>query len=171
MDLNAHIRTFPDFPKPGILFYDISTLLKDRDVWRATIDRLHDTVAPHQPDMLAAIESRGFMVAAPLAYAMGLGFTMVRKAGKLPGPTVSHRYGLEYGEDEIEIQADALDGARRVVVIDDLLATGGTSAAAVTLLRKVGAEVVGAAYIIELAFLNGRERLDVPTSALLSYDA
>jgi adenine phosphoribosyltransferase len=169
MDLRNFIRDVPDFPKPGILFRDISPLLAHHDAWRATVDRLAELVRPHKPDLLAGIESRGFLVTAPLALAMGCGFMMVRKKGKLPGATIPHTYDLEYGSDTIEIQADFLEKGQRVVVLDDVLATGGTLGAAVTLLRKAGADVRGAACLIELTFLNGRKRLDVPFDALISY--
>lgn len=171
MDLKQHIRGIPDFPKPGILFYDISTILAHPEAWRTTIDRLAEAVRPHRPDMLAGIESRGFLVGAPLALALGIGFTMVRKAGKLPGETVPYSYDLEYGSDTIEIQADAVRPGQRVALIDDLLATGGTMAAAVELFRRVGAEVVGGACIIELTFLDGRSKIDIPVTSLVTYDA
>ena len=170
MDIKAHIRGIPDFPKPGILFYDISTLLADADAWQVTTGRLAKLVAPFKPDILAGIESRGFLVAAPLALKLGCGFVMVRKKGKLPGPTISHEYALEYGTDSIQIQADAVHPGQRVVILDDLLATGGTLNAAAQLFRKVGAEVVGAACIIELTFLNGRKNLDIPVETLVSYE-
>lgn len=170
MDLKDHIRGIPDFPQPGILFYDISTLLADADAWQVTMGRLAKEVSGHQPDVLAGIESRGFLVAAPLALKLGLGFIMVRKKGKLPGPTIEHEYDLEYGSDTIEIQADAVEAGQRVVLLDDLLATGGTLNASAELFRKVGAEVVGAACIIELTFLNGRGNLDIPCSTLVAYD-
>ena len=170
MNIKDHIRGIPDFPKPGILFYDISTLLADADAWQVTMGRLAKEVSRHQPDVLAGIESRGFLVAAPLALKLGMGFIMVRKAGKLPGETISYEYDLEYGTDTVEIQADAVEPGQRVALVDDLLATGGTMAAATTLLRNVGAEVVGAACIIELTFLNGRSKLDIPCSTLVAYD-
>ncbi len=170
MDLKAHIRQVPDFPKPGIQFYDVSTLLANADAWAVTMGRLANAVRAHQPDLLIGIESRGFLVAAPLALKLGCGFAMVRKRGKLPGPTIRHEYDLEYGTDVIEIQKDAITPGQRVVVLDDLLATGGTMAAAITLLREVGADVRGAAFIIELAFLKGREKIDVPVTTLVSYD-
>jgi adenine phosphoribosyltransferase len=169
MDLKAHIRQIPDFPKPGIQFYDISTLLAHADAWQVTMGRLANAVRAQQPDLLVGIESRGFLVAAPLALKLGCGFIMVRKRGKLPGSTVHHEYALEYGTDIIEIQSDAVLPGQRVVVLDDLLATGGTLAASIALLRRMGAEVTGAACIIELAFLNGRGRLDVPVSSVISY--
>lgn len=138
MDLKTHIRGIPDFPKPGILFYDISTLLKHPPAWQATVDRLAELVAPHKPDLLAGIESRGFLVAAPLALKLGCGFIMVRKKGKLPGKTKAFSYKLEYGADTIEVQADAVQPGQRVVVLDDLLATGGTLAASIGLVRDMG---------------------------------
>ena len=170
MDIKDYIRGIPDFPKPGILFYDISTLLSHADAWQVTMGRLAKEVSKHQPDILAGIESRGFLVAAPLALKLGLGFTMVRKQGKLPGPTIPYEYDLEYGTDTIEIQADAVEKGQRVVLLDDLLATGGTMQAAAKLMRQVGANVVGSACIIELSFLEGRDRLDMPCSTLVAYD-
>ena len=171
MDLKQHIRSVPDFPKKGILFYDISTLLAHAKAWHATVERMEKALAPHRPEILVGIESRGFLVAAPLALALGIGFVMVRKRGKLPGATVPYTYALEYGTDTIEIQADAIERGRRVVVLDDLLATGGTMAAAIDLCRQVGGNVVAAACIIELSFLNGRKRLEVPFTSVVAYDA
>ena len=170
IDLKQHIRSIPDFPKPGILFRDISTLLRDADVWQVTLGRLARLVAPSRPDLLAGVESRGFLLAAPLAAKLGCGFMMLRKPGKLPGPVVSLDYALEYGSDSLEIQADAVAPGQRVVVVDDLLATGGTMAASIALLRKVGAEVPAAAVIIELGFLDGSSRVPVPVSSLVRYD-
>jgi adenine phosphoribosyltransferase len=171
MDLKKHIRHVPDFPKPGILFYDISTLLAHAEAWHEALNRLTETLAPYKPDLLVGIESRGFLVAAPLADRLGTGFIMIRKRGKLPGEVIRHSYDLEYGQDVIEIQAEAIKPGQRVVVLDDLLATGGTMAAAVTLLEKVGAEVAAIGCLIELSFLKGRDRLKVPTHTLLSYDS
>lgn len=171
LDLKAHIRSVPDFPKPGILFYDISTLLADAAAWRATVDALAERIAPHKPDLLAGIESRGFLVAAPVALALGTGFIMLRKKGKLPGRTVRHEYALEYGTDTLEIHDDAVKPGGRVAIVDDLLATGGTLAAGVRLLRNVGAEVAMGACIVELTFLGGRARLDVPVETLVAYDS
>jgi adenine phosphoribosyltransferase len=170
MDLKEHIRGIPDFPKPGILFYDISTLLRDADAWQVAMGRMARGVRAYQPDLLAGIESRGFLIAAPLALKLGCGFIMLRKRNKLPGVTVGLNYSLEYGTDRIEIQADAIEPGQRVVVVDDLLATGGTMAAGIALLRRVGAVVPAAAALIELTFLNGRSRLDVPCEALVAYD-
>ncbi|MDP1961095.1 MAG: adenine phosphoribosyltransferase [Reyranella sp.] len=171
IDLKKHIRSIPDFPKPGILFYDISTLLAHAKAWHATIERMADVLRPYKPDVLAGIESRGFLLAAPLALALGTGFVMMRKQGKLPGTTIRHTYALEYGTDTIEIQNDAIKKGARVVLVDDLLATGGTLAAAVTLLEQVGGVVPAAACVIELTFLEGRKRLKVPVETLLKYDS
>lgn len=170
MDLKDHIRGIQDFPKPGILFYDISTLIRNADAWQVAMGRLAKLVRAYHPDILAGVESRGFLLAAPLALKLGCGFVMLRKRGKLPGKTVSYDYELEYGTDRIEIQADAILPGQRVVVVDDLLATGGTMAAGISLLRKVGAEVPAAVALIELSFLKGRDKLDVPFEALVQYD-
>jgi len=170
MDLKQHIRQVPDFPKPGILFYDISTLLGHAGAWREAVRQLEEVVAAFKPDVLAGIESRGFLVAAPLALQLGLGFQMIRKKGKLPGPTISHTYDLEYGTDTIEIQEGAVAPGQRVVIVDDLLATGGTLKASSDLLTEIGATVTGAACIMELTFLKGRSRLDIPFVSLIAYD-
>jgi len=170
MNLKDHIRSVPDFPKPGILFYDISTLLAHPRAWRETVDQLATVVRKFDPQVLAGIESRGFLTAAPLALELGLGFTMIRKKGKLPGKTVPYTYDLEYGTDTIEIQEDAVEPGTRVVILDDLLATGGTLSASVHLLKKMGAEVTGGACIMELTFLNGRDKLDIPFEAIIQYD-
>ncbi len=170
MDLKEYIRGIPDFPKPGILFYDISTLLRDADAWQVAMGRMAKAVRAYQPDLVAGIESRGFLIAAPLALKLGCGFIMLRKRGKLPGETVGLNYALEYGMDRIEVQADAVQQGQRVVVVDDLLATGGTMAAGINLLRELGAIVPAAAALIELTFLHGRGRLDIPCEALVSYD-
>src|SRR5690606_34270 len=169
MELKNHIRGIPDFPKPGILFYDISTLLANAGAWRYTIASLAAALRPHKPDVLAGIESRGFLVAAPVALELGIGFIMVRKKGKLPGPTIPHTYELEYGSDTVEIQQDALHAGQRVVVRDGLLATGGAMAAGIELLRKVGADVAAGACVIELSFLQGRRHIDVPFTSLVTY--
>jgi len=171
MNFKDHIRDIPDFPKPGILFYDVSPLLANGAAWKAAIDALAEEVRPHKPDLLVGIESRGFLVAAPLALTLGIGFIMVRKHGKLPGDKIAHSYDLEYGTDTIEVQADAVKPGQRVVVLDDLLATGGTMAAAISLLRQVGADVRAAAFLVELTFLNGRGRIDVPSVSLMAYDS
>ncbi|MBV8060604.1 MAG: adenine phosphoribosyltransferase [Alphaproteobacteria bacterium] len=170
MDFKKHIRGVPDFPKPGILFYDIGTLLANGPVWRQAVDQMVERVRPLQPEVLIGIESRGFLVAAPLAAALNIGFVMARKKGKLPGKTIPHTYDLEYGSDTIEIQEGMLAPGQRAVICDDLLATGGTCAAAIHLARKIGADVIHAAFVIELAFLNGRSKLGVPCTSLISYD-
>ena len=171
MDFKEHIRAIPDFPKPGILFYDISTLLAHPQAWRATVEQLAAAIRPHRPDLLVGIESRGFLVAAPLAYAIGSGFAMVRKKGKLPGKTVRFSYDLEYGTDTIEMQEDAISPGQRVIVVDDLIATGGTMQAAIALVQRQGGTVAAAACIIELAFLDGRRRLNVPLTSMVVYDS
>jgi adenine phosphoribosyltransferase len=171
MDLKKHIRAIPDFPKPGILFYDISTLLAHPQAWRATVETLAEAIRPHRPDLLVGIESRGFLVAAPLAYAIGCGFAMVRKKGKLPGATARYSYDLEYGSDTIEIQEDAISSGQRVIIVDDLLATGGTMEAAIALVQRQGGTVTAAACIIELAFLDGRRRISVPLTSMVVYDS
>src|SRR6201988_1261691 len=171
MDLKQHIRSIPDFPKPGILFYDISTLLAHPEAWKTTVHRLADALRPHHPHFLIGIESRGFLVSGPLACELGRGFAMVRKQGKLPGRTVRFTYDLEYGTDTIEIQEDAITPGQRVVVLDDLLATGGTMQAAIDLVRQRGGIVTAAACIIELGFLNGRSRIDVPFTSMVVYDS
>ena len=170
IDLKRYIRNIPDFPKPGILFYDISTLMREPDAWQIAMGRLARQIAPWEPDMLAAVESRGFLTAAPLADRLGCGMLMLRKPGKLPGATISHTYDLEYGSDTLQIQADAIKPGQRVVVMDDLLATGGTLSASVTLLQKAGANVVGASVLVELTGLGGRAKVDAPVKTLLSYD-
>jgi adenine phosphoribosyltransferase len=171
MDFKSHIRAIPNFPKPGIRFYDISTLLAHPQAWRAAVEQLAAAIRPHRPDLLVGIESRGFLVAAPLAYAIGSGFAMVRKQGKLPGKTVRFSYDLEYGTDTIEIQEDAIAPGQRVIIVDDLLATGGTIQAAIALVERQGGAVAAAACIIELAFLNGRRRLNVPLTSMVVYDS
>jgi adenine phosphoribosyltransferase len=171
MDFKEHIRAIADFPKPGILFYDISTLLAHPAAWRAMVEQLAASVRPLRPDLLVGIESRGFLVAAPLAYTIGSGFAMVRKKGKLPGRTVRYTYDLEYGSDTIEVQEDAISPGQRVVVLDDLIATGGTMQAAIELVQQRGGLVAGAVCIIELAFLAGRRRLDVPLTSMVVYDS
>ena len=171
MNIQDHIRIVPDFPKPGINFYDIATLLAHPEAWQETIRQLEEKVSVYKPDMLMGIESRGFLVAAPLAAVMGLPFGMVRKKGKLPGETLGHKYTLEYGEDEIEIQPDLVRPGSRIVLVDDLLATGGTMSAAEHLIKQAGADVVGGVCIIELDGLNGRDKLSTPFEALLNCPA
>ncbi|WP_299375408.1 adenine phosphoribosyltransferase [uncultured Kiloniella sp.] len=171
MNLKDHIREVPDYPKPGILFYDISTLLAHAEAWHETIERLALVIEKEKPDVLAGIESRGFLLAAPLAMRLGMGFMMIRKKGKLPGKTIPYTYDLEYGTDTIEIQEDVIKPGQRVVMLDDLLATGGTMEAAVALMQQAGADVRRIACIIELNFLKGREKLGgIPVTSLIQYD-
>ena len=169
MDLKNHVRTFPDFPKPGILFYDISTLLKNKEAWKETVNQMANLIRPYQPDVVFGIEARGFLIAAPVAYALGCGFAMVRKREKLPGERLSHTYALEYGEDTLEIQPDAASPGDIVVIVDDLLATGGTLEAAIQLLSRLDVNICGAACIIELIDLNGKKNINSPVDSLISY--
>ena len=171
INLKDHIREVPDYPKPGILFYDISTLLAHAEAWKETIERLAVIIEKDKPDVLAGIESRGFLLAAPLAMRLGMGFMMIRKKGKLPGETISYTYDLEYGTDTIEIQEGSVKPGQRVVMLDDLLATGGTMEAAIALMEQAGADVKRVACIIELNFLKGRDKLNnIPVSSLIQYD-
>ncbi|MEZ5814691.1 MAG: adenine phosphoribosyltransferase [Alphaproteobacteria bacterium] len=171
MNIQEHIRIVPDFPKAGINFYDIATLLAEPAAWREAIGKMRRLAESYRPDMLMGIESRGFLMAAPLAYEMGCGFGMVRKAGKLPGRVLSHEYTLEYGNDVIEIQPDLVHAGARVVLVDDLLATGGTMAAAEELIHKTGAHVVANICLIELDGLEGRGKLGAPFEAVLKCPA
>ena len=157
--LKQLIRDVPDFPKPGILFKDITTLLRDADGLRSAVDCLAEPYRDKPLDQIVGIESRGFILGAAIADRLGTGFVPVRKPGKLPAETVSASYALEYGTDTLEMHRDALGGGHRVLIVDDLLATGGTARAAVNLVRECGAEVVGLAFLIELAALNGRAQL------------
>lgn len=158
-DLAALIRTIPDYPKPGIQFRDVSTLLLDGPAFRATIDRMAAMVDPFSVDLIAGIEARGFIVASALSYALTKGKVMLRKPGKLPGESVGIDYALEYGTDRIEMHVGAVTPGQRVLLVDDLLATGGTAMAAASLLRDAGAEVDRALFIVELPDLGGGERL------------
>jgi adenine phosphoribosyltransferase len=160
MDLKQHIRHVPDFPKAGILFYDITTLLRDPQGYQATVDRLS---APYLGQGIAAvvgIESRGFILGAAVAQRLGAGFIPIRKPGKLPAKSIRESYDLEYGKDALEIHEDAISPGQRVLVVDDVLATGGTAAAATQLVRKLGGELYGLAFLIELQFLNGKAKLE-----------
>ena len=170
MDLKPYIRQIPGFPKRGIVFYDVAPLLACADAWQVALGRLARQLFPHAPDVLVGIESRGFLLAAPLALKLGCGLVMVRKPGKLPGPCLGHDYALEYGTDRLEIQQGLLAPGQRVVVVDDVLATGGTLAAACALVRQSGAQVAAAATLIELGFLGGRRRLDAPYARVIAYD-
>ncbi len=158
-DLRAKIREIPDFPKPGILFYDITTLLKDPEAFKGSIDLLVDPYRDRRVDVVVGMESRGFIFSAPMAYTLGVGFVPVRKLGKLPAETVSVEYALEYGTNTLEIHRDAITPGQRVLIVDDLLATGGTVSGTIDLVRRIGGEVVSLAFLVELRFLKGRERL------------
>lgn len=157
--LKSLIREVPDFPKPGILFYDITTLLKDADGLKAVIDGLSANYRGKQIDTVVGIEARGFIFAPAVAYALGAGFVPVRKPGKLPAASERVEYQLEYGTDALEIHRDAVANGARVLIVDDVLATGGTAAAVAKLVRKLGGEVAGMEFVIELDFLHGREKL------------
>ena len=157
--LKARIRHVPDFPKPGILFYDITTLLRDAEGFRAAIDAIAAPYLGQPVDLVVGVESRGFILGAAVADRLGTGFVPVRKPGKLPSRTIRATYSLEYGTDSLEIHSDAVERGQRVLIVDDLLATGGTARATANLVRELGGHVVGIAFLIELAELNGRARL------------
>ena len=170
MDLKGLIRDIPDFPKEGILFKDITPLLADPAGLQQAIDALTAIAREQGAEAIAGIESRGFLFGVPVALALGLPFVPIRKPGKLPAETTRVEYELEYGSDALEIHTDAVSDGQKVLIVDDLLATGGTAAAAAELVKRVGAEPVGFGFVIELAFLNGRDQLgDVAVRALLTY--
>ena len=159
MDLKQHIRSVPDFPKQGILFYDITTLLRDPQGFRMTVEMLSTPYQDQGIDAVVGIESRGFILGAAVAERIGAGFVPIRKPGKLPAKSLKETYDLEYGKDAIEIHEDAIDKGQRVLIVDDVLATGGTASAAAQLVRKLGGDLHGLAFLIELLFLNGKSRL------------
>ena len=159
MDLKKLIRDVPDFPKPGIVFKDITTLLKNAEALRAVIDRMVERYRGEAIDVVMGIESRGFILGTPVAYQLKAGFVPVRKKGKLPWQTVNEEYALEYGVDHLEMHTDAVEPGQKVLIVDDLLATGGTARAAANLVRRAGGTVVGLAFLVELDFLSGREKL------------
>jgi adenine phosphoribosyltransferase len=170
-DLKQLIREVPDFPKPGILFYDITTLIKDQGGFRAVIDGLSGHYRPGDVDIVLGVEARGFIFAPALAYALGAGFVPVRKPGKLPAECVSVSYALEYGTDTLEMHRDAIQPGQRVLIVDDLLATGGTAAAAARMVENMGGSVAGLGFVVELTFLNGRAKLPgYDVFSLLQYD-
>ena len=170
MDLKTHIRDIPDFPKPGILFRDITPLLGNPAAMQYSIDVFAEQVAEYRPDYIVGIESRGFIFGMPLAYKMGVGFAPVRKPGKLPAAVHTASYALEYGNDTIELHQDAFAPGSRVLIIDDLIATGGTAAATAELIEQTGCTVAGFGFVIELVGLGGRSKLpDVPVTVLLQY--
>lgn len=159
IDLKAKIRNIPDFPKLGIMFRDITTLIKDKDAYQQVIDDFYEVFKNDKIDYVAAIESRGYLIGAPLAYKLGSGLIIIRKPGKLPADVEKVEYALEYGTDALEIHKDAIEKGKRVLIIDDLLATGGTIGAACQLVEKVGGEIASIAFMIELEALNGRAKL------------
>jgi adenine phosphoribosyltransferase len=159
MDLKQHIRSVPDFPKAGILFYDITTLLKDPQGFRMTVDMLATPYLDQGIDAVVGIESRGFILGAAVAQRIGAGFIPIRKPGKLPAKSIKETYDLEYGKDALEIHEDAVEKGQRVLIVDDVLATGGTAAAAVQLVRKLGGDLHGLAFLIELLFLDGKQKI------------
>jgi len=159
MDLKQHIRNVPDFPKAGILFYDITTLLRDPQGYRITVDMLSTPFEGQGIDSVIGIESRGFILGAAVAHRIGAGFIPIRKPGKLPAKALKETYDLEYGKDALEIHEDAVQPGQKVLIVDDVLATGGTAAAAVQLVRKLGGELHGLAFLIELLFLNGKQKI------------
>ena len=160
MNLEAHIRDIPDFPKPGIVFKDITPLLGDPEAFDVSISELAKPFRDERIDAVVGIESRGFIFGAVVARELGVGFVPVRKPGKLPADTLSVSYALEYGEDTVEIHRDALSEGQEVLIVDDVLATGGTMAATCELVEKTGARITGVAFLVELGFLNGRNKLD-----------
>jgi adenine phosphoribosyltransferase len=169
-DLKSYIREVPDFPKPGILFYDISTLLKDPLALRMTVDRFVWLFSEMHVDQVVGIEARGFMFAPIVAYNLNAGFVPVRKPGKLPAKTAEQSYDLEYGSDRVEVHEDGIDQDARVLIVDDLLATGGTASATAQLVRSLGGNVVGLGFIAELTFLSGRDRLSgLKVESLITY--
>ena len=159
IDLKEHIRNVPDFPKPGILFYDITTLLRDPQGFRATIEQLSAPYRGKGIDAVVGIESRGFILGAAVAQDLGAGFIPVRKPGKLPAKAIKESYNLEYGQDALEMHVDAIEKGQRILVVDDVLATGGTAAATAQLVRKLGGDLQGMAFLIELSFLNGKAKI------------
>jgi adenine phosphoribosyltransferase len=170
IDLKKKIREIQDFPKKGILFYDITTLLKDKDSFKDTIDQMYNLVKDKKFDKVAGIESRGFIFAGPLALKLGCGVVLIRKPGKLPAETISESYSLEYGKNTIEMHKDAVSKGENVLLVDDLLATGGTMKAAVNMVEKLGGKVETILFLVELTFLNGRKNLKGNVISVLKYD-
>lgn len=171
MDLKAKIREIPDFPKPGINFIDITTLLKDGQAMKYAFEQMAAMVRDLNIDLVVGPEARGFLVGSPLAYLLGAGFVPVRKSGKLPGEVIEASYELEYGHDTLQIHRDAITPGARVLVVDDLLATGGTVWSTAELVRQLDGEIIGFAFLIELTFLGGRDKLSDPVYSLLEYDS
>ncbi|NLN16098.1 MAG: adenine phosphoribosyltransferase [Firmicutes bacterium] len=159
MDLKARIREIPDFPQPGVSFKDITTLLKDGEALQYVVKMMAEPFRESGPDLICGVESRGFLLGAPLAYELGVGFVLIRKPGKLPAAKERVEYTLEYGRDALEIHQDAITQGERVLLVDDLLATGGTIAAAAQLVEKLGGQILGFSFLVELTYLNGREKI------------
>jgi adenine phosphoribosyltransferase len=169
-DLRAKIREIPDFPKPGILFYDITTLLKDPEAYREAIDLMIEPFGDVGVDLVVGMESRGFIFSGPIAYQLHAGLVPVRKLGKLPAETVSVEYALEYGSNTLEIHKDAIVPGQRILIVDDLLATGGTVRGTIELVERLQGQIVGLAFLVELLFLKGRERLQgYKTKSVIQY--
>lgn len=170
MDLKEYIRNIPDFPQPGIQFKDITTLLQDGAAYRYAVDQFRDFYQSKGIELVAGPEARGFVVGAPLAYSLGAGFIPIRKSGKLPYECIEAEYSLEYGKDKLAMHIDAIKPGQKVLIADDLLATGGTIATTIELVRRLGGEIVGAAFLIELSYLNGRDKLgDIEVFSLMKY--
>ncbi len=171
MDLKRQVRNVPDFPKPGIQFKDLTTLWKNSTAFKYSIDMLYERYSDKHIDKVVGAESRGFIVAGPLCYLLGAGFVPVRKKGKLPYRQVEVTYELEYGTDTLTMHEDAIEKGERVLIVDDLLATGGTLTAMVELIRKLGGDVIEAAFLVELSFLKGREKAGIPVFSLILYES
>jgi len=170
MDFKEHIRVIVDYPQPGIRFKDITTLLKNGEAYKAAIDELAKLVKDLEIDVIAGPEARGFVIGAPLSYALGVGFIPIRKSGKLPGETIEADYSLEYGKDKLAMHKDAIKPGQRVLIADDLLATGGTIQTSIDLVKQLGGEVIGAAFLIELSYLDGRSKMNgIPVHSLITY--
>ena len=171
MDLKEEIRNVPDFPKPGIQFKDLTTLWKNPRAFKYSTDLLFERYRGKKIDKIVGAESRGFIVAAPLCYLLGAGFVPVRKKGKLPAPQIEVTYELEYGTDTLTMHEDAVKPGDKVIIVDDLLATGGTVQAMVELVEKTGGDIIEAAFIVELGFLEGRKKIGVPVFSLVTYES
>ncbi|TLS53570.1 adenine phosphoribosyltransferase [Paenibacillus antri] len=170
VNFKDHIRVIEDWPQPGIRFKDITTLLGDGNVYREAIDQIRQLVKDKQIDVICGPEARGFVVGAPLAYALGVGFVPIRKSGKLPYETIEASYDLEYGKDSLAVHKDAIRPGQKVLIADDLLATGGTIATCIDLVKKLGGDVVGAAFLIELSYLTGRQKMNgIDVVSLITY--
>jgi adenine phosphoribosyltransferase len=170
VNFKDYIRVIPDFPQPGIRFKDITTLLKDGPAYQSAIDAMKEQVSALKIDLIAGPEARGFVIGAPLAIALGVGFVPIRKSGKLPGETVEAAYDLEYGKDRLAIHKDSINPGQKILIADDLLATGGTIATSIDLIRQLGGDIIGAAFLIELSYLSGRDKLSgIDVFSLITY--